>query len=116
MVLFGFLAWLVARGGASRRYEIEVPLSVSAWQHYRRSRRAGQVAIVVGLALSAIAVAIGTEGPQPFMLVGIAVIGALGLLLNEWINWFGIRLSRDQGYLLTRVHPDFVDAVTRSRS
>jgi hypothetical protein len=113
MVLVGFLPWLLARAGASRRYEIEVPLTADAWRRFRMFRSAGLTAALTGLACSVIAAGTGAAVVTVLLLVGVAVVGGAGLLVNEWVNWFGVRLSPEGEYGLTRVHPRFADAVTR---
>jgi hypothetical protein len=115
MVLVGFLPWLLARAGASRRYEVEVPLSAAVWQRFRIVRSAMRAAALVGLASSALAAATGAAVATVLVLCGVAVVGGVGLLVNEWVNWFGVRLSPDGQLGFTRVHRDFVDSVARFR-
>ena len=113
MVLFGFLPWLLARTGASRRYELEVPLTADAWRRFRTFRSAGRAAALTGLVCSVVAAGTGAAVVTVLLLAGVAVVGGVGLLVNEWVNWFGVCLSPDGKYGLTRVHPRFADAVTR---
>jgi hypothetical protein len=55
--------------------------------------KTGPAAALVGLASSALAAATGAAEPAALLLFG--VVGGVGLLVNEWVNWFGVRLSPD---------------------
>lgn len=97
----------------SRRYSITVPLSAPARARYQRWRPASVVALASGALLFVLASSLG-RGPAAAPLLLISCMGLGGLLINEWLNSFGVRVAPDGAYLLTRVHPDFVRANTPS--
>ena len=94
---------------ASRRYVLVVPFRSDVFERYRKWRRASRILIVLGLAMALLAVVAGRE--NAFVLLGVSVVGMAVGLANDWVNAVGVRLSRDGGLVLARVHPDFQRAV-----
>ena len=109
MIFFGLFAWLVASWMTSRRYEIVVPFRNQVFQRYCKWRRAGRVLIVLGPLMAVVAAVSARD--NAFLLLGVSVLGLAFTAANEWANAVGVRLSRDGGLLLTRVHPNFERAL-----
>lgn len=109
LVLFSFLAWVVALFMTGRRYALVVPLREDVFRRHRALGRASVAQVVAGLALGIL-----TSLQDSLMAMGFLVVAVGGVVLglvNEWVNSFGVRLSPDGALVLTRVHPRFRDAV-----
>ena len=80
-----------------------------SFRRHRAWRRASLLLIGAGLALTATAALSGRE--DAYLLVLPSVMGMILAVANEYANMVGVRLSRDGGLFLTRVHPNFRRAV-----
>ncbi len=112
LFLMSVVAWVFVRFAAARPYEISVPLSAAAWQRYRRLRSAGWVALAAGgLAVLLGAARADTAG----VVTGLAVLACamVGLVVNDYVNAFGVRVSTSGTIVLSRVHPAFAAALQR---
>ena len=109
MLLFGFFAYLLARSGSSKAYEIIVPFRQDAFARYRRWRRASWTLAASGVLLACGAAFAGY--PTAHLLLGLTVLGLAAALVNDLVNAVGVRLSREGTLVLTRVNPAFRDAV-----
>ena len=75
---------------------------------YRQWRQASFAVIVTALVVGLLAAAVSWG--QPVILLGLAVPGMVANLVNEWVNWFGVCLTRDGALVLTRVNPAVLNA------
>ena len=113
MIVFGFLPWLVANLSTSKHYSIEVPMHSAVWRRHRRVRRAAFVLFVAGVTLTIVAT---TNGRQNSAILLVPAFVAVAVHAgNEWFNTIGVRLAKDGGLLLTRVHPGFERALLDAR-
>jgi type IV secretory pathway TrbD component len=109
MILFGFLAWVVALFMTGRRYALVVPLRGEVYRRHRDLGSASVATVVAGMLLGLFTSS--TEGRYALWFLGLAGCGVVLGLVNEWVNSFGVRLAPDGTLVLTRVHPRFRDAV-----
>jgi hypothetical protein len=109
MILFGFLAWVVALFLTGRRYALVVPLHGDVFRQHRDLGLASVAAVVAGSLLGLLTSSAG--GPYAVWFLGMAGCGVVLGLVNEWVNSFGVRLTSEGALVLTRVHPRFRDAV-----
>lgn len=109
MILFGFLAWVVALFMTGRRYALVVPLRQDVFRRHRDLGSASVATVVAGLLLGLVSAS--SDSPYAVWFLVLAVCGVVLGLVNEWVNSFGVRLTREGALVLTRVHPRFRDAV-----
>ncbi len=109
-MVFGFVPWLATAFVSSEPFDLRVPVDPAAWTRYRQWRQASLVVVAVGLVVGVFAAA--ANWGNPLILLGLAITGMAAHLINEWISWFGVCLTRDGALMLTRVHPSFAEAVT----
>jgi hypothetical protein len=114
LVLFSFLAWVIALFMTGRRYALVVPLRGDVFRRHRTLGRASVAQVVVGLLLGVVTSL--QNSPLAVGFLAVAVGGVLLGLVNEWVNSFGVRLSPDGALVLTRVHAHFREAVLDLRA
>ena len=85
------------------------PSAYRCWRRHRKVRRAAFILFVAGVALAIVATLQGRDNSAVLLLP--AFLGMAAYAGNEWFNTIGVRLSRDGGLLLTRVHPAFERAL-----
>ncbi|SES27591.1 hypothetical protein SAMN05216199_2708 [Pedococcus cremeus] len=110
MIVFGFLPWLAAAFLISERFDLRVPVDPAALARYRQWRQAALAVLAIGLVVGFFAAA--ANWGDPLILLGLAITGMVGYLVNEWVNWFGVCRTRDGALMLTRVHFSFSGALT----
>lgn len=110
MIVFGFVPWLAAAFLTSERFDLRVPVDPAALTRYRQWRQASLAVVAIGLVVGFFAAALNWG--DPLILLGLAIMGMVGHLVNEWVNWFGVCLTRDGALMLTRIHESFADALT----
>ena len=108
MIVFGFVPWLAAAFLTSERFDLRVPVDPAALTRYRQWRQASLAVVGIGLVVGSLSAA--ANWGNPLILLGLAVLGMVAHLVNEWVNWFGVYLTRDGALVLTRVHPAFLEA------
>jgi hypothetical protein len=108
MIVFGFVPWLAAAFLTSEPFDLRVPVHPAALARYRQWRQASLAVVAIGLVVGFFAAA--ANWGDPLILLGLAVTGMVAYLVNEWVNWFGVCLTRDGALMLTRVHPAFLEA------
>ncbi|WP_460968597.1 hypothetical protein [Pedococcus soli] len=110
-ILFGLVAWLFVSSLSSRSYDLLVPFRAEAWRRHRTLRTASLATLWSGVVLAVVVGALGGNGGLMLLLT---VLGLALLVVNDWRNSFGVRLGRDGGLELTRVHDEFAAAARRS--
>lgn len=113
LLLFTVVGYLLASAMSSRPYRVTVPFSERIWRRWRTNRRLAYAGGLIGVGTLVASAVSGTYAGGLWLGVGLAfIIGAIVAgAVNAWTNNVGIRATRDDDLVLTRVSPAFAEAV-----
>lgn len=116
LFVFSFVGMLLAGAATSRGYVVDLPFSHKAHDKWRRGKR---VAWAIGLVGGATVVLAAWRGESSMMtLVGVAltIVGVVVGAVNSSEGNVGVGLTRDNEFVLTRVHPAFVASLRAGKA
>ncbi|QCX26612.1 hypothetical protein [Nocardioides jishulii] len=113
LLVFSVFGYLLATMLTMRRYELKVPFTHAAYDHWNRRRWAAWAAGLTGGGFLAGAVA-ANDG-RSGVLAGVGLVILTGAVVfgvaNSLRNSVGVHVNRDQDLVIVRTHPSFADAV-----
>ncbi|MBM7519735.1 hypothetical protein [Nocardioides nitrophenolicus] len=112
LIVFSFLAWLIAQSNSQRRYRVEVAFQHAAWDRWNRLRRLAWALGTGGLVAAFWASTSGV--PHGLAFLALTAGGFVLGLGNALVHTVGFR-QQDDLLVMTRVHPDAVAAIRAAR-
>lgn len=113
LLVVSVFGYLLATMMTMRRYELKVPFTHAAYDHWNRRRWAAWAAGLAGGGFLAGAVA--ADGGHSGVLAGVGLVILTGAVVlgvaNSLRNSVGIHLNRDGDLVIVRTHPAFAEAV-----
>lgn len=113
LLVVSVFGYLLATSMTKRRYELTVPFTHAAYDHWDTRQRRAWIVGLAGIALVGVGLVTGGSAAWPLALTGLALVagGAVYGISNTHAHTVGVRVTRHNDLVIVRTHPAFAEAV-----